>query len=395
MEKPHWRVDETKLRGLLDIAHSFPSVSSSYTILHQDGDFLRFVNTNREYYLESKLELLNEDNRPESSDPVLFNRAQLRYLVARYKNFTLAFTQGRLFLMAEGVQVKIDTYQSTTPMAYQSLPKALQTSTIFPQVVLDGAHFAFGHASNINETRLLVAKNRVYIPFLKFNGYFETQAENLDYGSFYLRKTDVPVLSAFHKFSGGSGLVGFHKETRRLWLLHEDTLVSVQSVAAKGATPAEDFEQSKAKTQPLELILPRLADTLETMAFLKVPNVHFVSKGGEIRARCPQVDSVVGNGSAEDFTSSVATLASFVKFAKPTNDQSPVETRTGNGVLYFGFSRKGMVANLFLKNDLSAKKQAQPIHAESTRVVAPASHRQEAGSALASLALAGAEETSD
>jgi hypothetical protein len=371
MNSPHWKVDREKLLATFDVVQAFPNTTAKTASLRKEKDALKFTATNKDYYIETVLPLLNRDNQEPSLDPVFFNFSTLRYLASANKDFVLVYKDKQLYFVAEGFQVKVDTYALNAGMTEMSLPIKSPSTPLFSPFLLDTMSFLFSQTANVLENKVLVNGSKVSCVFTEFSGEIEALDSSSEtkegdlvapapqYGRMYLRRTDLPVLHALSKLSKGKALFSFNKNDKRFWANHESTWVSFLVLPEKD--PSKSVEEKAmlgiSESKEVHLDIGRTVLALNTLSFLKVQNVQFFSKENIIRAYSPQAQFIVGKGPMDDFTTAVDRLQSFFGFVPaPAIVGGTATFRKMKSSVVIGFEHKLTRVTFLVRNDMSQTK---------------------------------------
>jgi sRNA-binding regulator protein Hfq len=372
MDTPHWKIDRTKLLSVFDIVHAFPASRPKSTSFEKHGEALRFVASDKDYYLETSFPLTNLENQEQSMEVIYFNFVQLKYLVNSVDDFALVVREGRIIFVAEGFQVKVETWTFNSQVSKVPPPVKLPTKEFFPSYLIETMGFIFSQTANATENIILVNGNKVSAVFTEFSGQVELLQQTvpdkdtpdmvkltppMDLGRMFLRRTDIPVLRALNSFSKGQVKFVFNKTDKRFWAHYDGTWTSFLVIPERDPTKSiEDRALEGVSDAPeISLLTNKTLTALKTMSFLGQENIQFQSKNGVIVAFNPQAQFMVGKGALEDFSTGVKRLERFFNTI-PQQAIPTVSYKKLKSALYLTFEHSDTKVHFVVRNDLSQVK---------------------------------------
>lgn len=367
-EVPSWTLDRATLVSLLDIIQSFPSTSPKPCSLKQEGEHLTFTSSTREYFVQADVSILNTENRLEYEAEVHFSFVMLRFLVQNNSVFSLVVKNSQLYFVAEGFQVKVDTYSLSPLISSLEPPTKAPKTPFFPKPFLDSVQLFFSRTSNIVENKVLVDGLSAACAFTEYVARAEMApsteegSELSTFGHFYLRRTDIPALQAFRAMAKGQGFFDYYKQDKRIWAHHGDFWMSFLVLPDNSSQNVEVLAMDRIQDrEPLEISLPRLKTALSTLSFLKVTNAVLFEKEGTIRVNSPQAQFVVGRGKVADFSVNIERVLGFVS-AIPAALETPVQFSKSKASLVLEYQHQGMTALFSVANDASqSRSPSKPV----------------------------------
>jgi len=402
MDAAHWKIDRNKLLSVFDIVHAFPASRPKSTSFEKQGEALRFVASDKDYYLETMFPLTNPENQEQSLEVIYFNFNQLKYLVNSIDDFVLIVREGRILFVAEGFQVKVETWNFNSQVSKIPPPQKLPTKDFFPQYMIETMGFLFSQAASATENIILVNGSKVSCVFTEFAGQLDLQPEVVsdppenpheaeppvfgpipDFGRMFLRKTDIPVLRALGSFSKGQVKFCFNKADKRFWAHYDGTWTSFLVIPERDPTKSMEDRalEGVADAPTVQLLTSKTLVALKTMLFLGLDNLQFQSKGGVIVAFNTQAQFAVGKGPLDEFTTGVKRLEKFFQVI-PTSSAALTTYKKLKSALCLSFEHQRLKVTFVVRNDMSQVK----VNSKPAEVFRSPTAMSAAGEGLQSLA---------
>ena len=230
VDVPHWKFDRQDFLKVLEIVSKFPTIHTAYFFMEyqkpghpDDKGSVRIVSTDKDYFLDCNLTLLNQDYVYGQAGTFCVDVHVLSKLVVAYSDFVILFEEDKPHYFNSHVKYQLDLFKLDINEFLVELPEEKRYADFsMDKEMFGSARKLVSQATRITDTRALLingaddtstgkVSGRMVGFFTLYSFNFELPFELME--PFYLRKTDFDVISCLYSYNG----ISYQTDKKRVW----------------------------------------------------------------------------------------------------------------------------------------------------------------------------------